>query len=64
MSTAPTLGRYHFLAWARRGIAGSIPNVDDGSLPARAILNVQLFLQVEGGTSANPLPAPPVAVNV
>jgi hypothetical protein len=64
MSSAPGLGQYHFLAWARRGIGASIPNVDNGSLPDRATLNVQLFLQVQGGAAPNPVSAPPVAVNV
>jgi hypothetical protein len=60
----PALGKYHFLAWSRRGIGASIPNVDNGSLPDRAILNVQMFLQVQGGAAPNPVPAPPVSVNV
>lgn len=64
MSSSPTLGQYQFLAWARRGIGTSIPNVDSGSLPARATLNVQLFLDVQGGAAPNPVQAPPVAVNV
>ena len=64
MSSAPVLGQYQFLAWSRRGISASIPNVDNGSLPDRATLNVQLFLQVQGGAAPNPVSAPPVAVNV
>lgn len=63
MSTAP-LGQYHFLAWARRGVGTAIPNIDNGTLPARAILNVQLFLDVQGGAAPNPVAAPAVAVNV
>ena len=30
MSSTPTLGRYHFQAWARRGIAASLNNPDGG----------------------------------
>jgi len=44
------LGRYHFLAWARRGIGASITNPDSGSLPSRATLNVELSLSVDTGT--------------
>jgi hypothetical protein len=64
MSSSPTLGQYHFLAWARRGIGASISNVDSGSLPARATLSVQLSLQVQGGAAPNPVQAPAVQVNV
>ncbi len=46
MSDAP-LGRYHFLAWARRGIAASVANPDTGTLPSRAALGVQITLSVE-----------------
>ncbi len=60
----PALGQYQFLAWTRRGIGANIPNIDNGSLPDRAVLNVQLFLQVQGGAAPNPVPAPPVTVNV
>jgi len=57
----PPLGNYHFLAWARRGIGASVNNVDNGALPNRSSLNVQLFLQVQGGPVANPpVPAVPV----
>jgi hypothetical protein len=64
MSSAPTLGRYHFQAWARRGIATSLNNPDGGSLPSRAGLSVQLFLDVQGGAAPNPVlpPATPVAL--
>jgi hypothetical protein len=65
MSSAPTLGRYHFQAWARRGIAASLNNPDGGaSLPSRASLSVQLFLDVQGGAAPNPVlpPAMPVAL--
>lgn len=64
MSIAPPLGQYQFIAWARRGIGTSIPNIDNGSLPDRAKLNVQLFLNVQGGASPNPVSAPPVTVQV
>jgi len=60
----PPLGNYHFLAWARRGIGASANNVDNGPLPDRASLNVQLFLQVQGGTQPNPQAAPPVSVEL
>src|SRR5215469_1546272 len=57
----PPLGNYHFLAWARRGIGASANNVDNGPLPDRASLSVQLFLQVQGGNPPNPqAPAVPV----
>ncbi len=64
MSSAPTLGRYHFQAWARRGIAASLNNPDGGSLPSRANLSVQLFLDVQGGAQPNPVqpPATPVSL--
>ena len=64
MSTAPTVGRYHFEAWARRGIAASLKNVDSGSLPARASLNVQLFLDVQGGSTPNPVQPPATTVSL
>lgn len=50
----PPLGRYHFLAWARRGIGAAITNPDNnGSLPARAQVDVQLSLSVQQGGSTN-----------
>ena|SRR5271165_4528913 len=58
------LGQYHFLAWARRGIGASVANKDQGSLPGRASLSVQAFFQVQGGSAPNPVPAPPVTVNL
>ena len=64
MSTAPTVGRYHFEAWARRGIAASLKNVDSGSLPARASLKVQLFLDVQGGSTPNPVQPPATTVSL
>lgn len=56
------LGKYHFLAWARRGVASAIHNPDQGSLPDRASLTVQLALTVQqdGATS----PASPAPMNV
>ena len=53
------LGKYHFLSWARRGVATAIDNPDQGSLPDRASLNVQLTLSVQkdGATSAVTPPA-------
>jgi hypothetical protein len=63
MSVAP-LGWYHFLAWARRGIAASIANPDAGTLPSRAALAVQLTLSVEqdGASRTVQPPATPVEV--
>ncbi len=64
MSSPPTLGRYHFQAWARRGIAASLNNPDGASLPSRANLSVQLFLDVQGGSAPNPVmpPATPLSL--
>ena len=44
-----TLGRYHFLAWTRRGIEASL-NVEDsgGQLDARATLGVQVTISANG----------------
>jgi hypothetical protein len=65
MSTpAPSLGRYHFQAWARRGIGASLTNVDSGTLPDRANLNVQIALQVQNGLTPNPVLPPPVTVKL
>src|ERR1017187_9883623 len=57
-----TIGRYHFLAWARRGIATSIADPDDGGpLHARATLNVQVSVSVQqGGATSIVLPKPRV----
>jgi hypothetical protein len=61
----PPLGRYHFLAWARRGIGASVNNVDNnGSLPARASLNVQLSLSVQQGSATNTVQPPPRTVEL
>ena len=54
------IGRYHFLAWARRGLAASITDVDAGGpLKARASVNVQLSVSVQQGAGTNViLPTP------
>lgn len=50
----PPIGRYHFLAWARRGVGASVNNVDNGgSLPIRSSLDVQLSLSVQQGAATN-----------
>jgi hypothetical protein len=59
-----TLGWYHFLPWARRGIGAAIGNADGGSLPARASVSVQLRLHVDGGSVTNPVLPSPVSVQV
>jgi len=60
----PALGRYHFLAWSRRGISASLTNPDAGSLPARATLNVQLTLGVQQGGATNPVTPAPMPVQM
>ncbi len=60
----PALGRYHFLAWSRRGISASLTNPDAGSLPARATLNVQLILGVQQGGPTNPVTPAPMPVQM
>ncbi len=56
----PSLGRYHFLAWSRRGIAASIDHTDDGgALPSRAVLDVALALTAQQGGATNPVLPPP-----
>src|SRR5436190_10153277 len=60
MSDTP-LGRYHFLAWSRRGIDASMDAPDAGALPKRATLNVKLSLSVKQGATdvvVNPDPIP------
>jgi hypothetical protein len=61
MSDTP-LGRYHFLTWARRGIGASVGNADNnGTLPSRASVSVQLSLSVQNGNSTSivqPSPRP------
>ncbi len=56
----PPLGRYHFLTWARRGVGASVSNPDNnGTLPGRASLSVQLSLDVQkGGTTTTVQPTP------
>src|SRR5262249_4761207 len=65
MSDQP-LGRYHFLAWARRGIGASIANPDGGgALPSRATLDVQLNVTAQqGGTSVAGQPRPDVKISL
>jgi hypothetical protein len=64
MSSPPSLGQYHFMAWARRGIGTSVANIDSGSLPDRASLSVQLSLNVTGGAAPNPVALPAVSVDL
>jgi hypothetical protein len=45
-------GRYHFLSWARRGIGASVTNKDQGTLPARAALDVHLTVKVDNVAAA------------
>ena len=48
----PAPGNYHFLAWARRGIGASYKQPDnDGTLPDRAALNVQVSVSVQQGST-------------
>ncbi len=55
------LGRYHFLAWTRRGIEASLNNHDtNGALNARASLGVQVTIAANGATAATQ----PAQVNV
>lgn len=42
----PPLASYHFLPWARRGIAARIDNPDQAPLPRRAKLNIQVSVSV------------------
>ncbi len=51
--TDKPLGRYHFLAWARRGIGASAKTPDSDPLPSRAALSVQLTLSVQQGAKTN-----------
>ena len=42
-------GRYHFIAWARQGVAASIANPDyGGSLQARAGMQLGLTVNARG----------------
>ncbi len=57
-----SLGKYHFLAWSRRGLAASLANPDyGGSLPARGALQIELTVSAQGPNPAS-APVPPVAV--
>ncbi len=48
------LGRYHFLAWARQGMAASLANPDSGgSLPARGTLMLGLTVSATGPTPSS-----------
>src|SRR6266852_3802478 len=61
----PPIGRYHFLAWARRGIGASVSNPDNnGSLPRRASVNVQLSLSVQQGNATNVIQPTPRTVEM
>jgi hypothetical protein len=60
----PPLGRYHFLAWARRGVGASLSNPDNGSLPDRASLSVQLSLSVQKGGATNVIQPNPRTVEM
>jgi len=56
MSDVP-LATYQFLPWARRGVAALLNNLDQGDLPARASLDVQLDVtarQQGGGVTHTP----------
>jgi hypothetical protein len=47
-----TVGRYHFVAWARRGIGASYNQPDNnGTLPDRATLNVQVSVNAQQGST-------------
>jgi hypothetical protein len=62
--TDKPLGRYHFLAWSRRGIGASVDNPDQGSLPSRAELDVQLSLSAQQGSTTTVVPASPQKVQL
>lgn len=56
-----TLGRFHFLAWTRRGIEATLNSPDNGGqLNARASLPVQVTLAADGAAAGTQ----PSAVNV
>jgi hypothetical protein len=49
---SPTLGRYHFEAWTRRGIIADVSTPDTGgSLDARAKLSVQVTISANNATA-------------
>jgi hypothetical protein len=58
------VGTYHFLAWGRRGIIGSLNAPDaGGSLPTRATMQVNVSVTSQGATPAT-VPVPPVTVQL
>jgi hypothetical protein len=55
-------GRYHFVAWSRRGIGARLDNPDyGGPLPARGVLSAALTVTADG-PSPDSEPVPPVTV--
>ena len=60
----PVIARYHFQAWARRGIGASLDTPDTGTLPDRATVHVQIALDVQGGAQPNPVLPPAVPVQL
>lgn len=53
------LGRFHFLSWARQGMAASLANPDyGGSLPARGMLQLGLTAESEGPSPSSQSIAP------
>ncbi|WP_433971139.1 hypothetical protein [Tunturiibacter lichenicola] len=58
------LARYHFLAWTRRGVATSINQPDQGELPSRASLSVQLAISSLQGTTTTITNADPKTVEI
>lgn len=63
MNDAP-LARYHFLSWSRRGVATSINQPDQGTLPSRASLSVQLSVSAQQGNTTTVTPIPPRPVEL
>jgi hypothetical protein len=59
-----SLARYHFVAWTRRGVATSINQPDQGSLPDRAALSVQLSISSQKGATTTVTPADPKSVEM
>lgn len=56
------LGKYHFMAWSRRGLAAALDNPDyGGSLPLRGALQVDLTVSAQG---PNPTTTPVPTVKV
>ncbi len=57
-----TLGKFHFLAWSRRGLAATLANPDyGGPLPSRGALRLALDVSAQGPNPTTQ-PVPPVAV--